>query len=323
MVQQHWVYRVDISPYQGEDFPQKEREMIDSLDGFHYLEQMPTKEIGPGVLITNTNTRFDQLIETPLFSGPKSPVSLIIHPNSGYDNIPASWASKSAPPILVGNPIRQTAVTEYTISAILSHFAPIDPRQTWDANRQWNRLLLKEQRLLVVGDGHIGREVARAMRPLVDELTIYDPFKGAPDLKLEGITIVALCASLNPTSERLINDQFLAALPPNYLLVNGARGGLIDEQALLNSLNENGNAHAFLDVFQSEPLAPDHPFFTMKNATISCHIAGVHQGLDQAILEFEGEVLTQFRAQNGEMTALGKIYPELLLKNRFRQGFLI
>ncbi|MBT7670067.1 MAG: hypothetical protein HN623_10830, partial [Bdellovibrionales bacterium] len=93
--------------------------------------------------------------------------------------------------------------------------------------------------------------------------------------------------------------------------------------ALFNSLKNNPDAHAFLDVFATEPLPSSHPFYQLTNITLSSHIAGVYQGLDDSILEFEASSLNEFYRLKGEGNSLKKSFANLLLQSRLQEDFLI
>ena len=83
--------------------------------------------------------------------------------------------------------------------------------------------------------------------------------------------VVVLMASLTPSSRGMISAEFLAAMREDAWLVNVARGGLVDEPALIRALQEGRIAGAALDVFDPEPPAEDNPLFTMENVILSPH----------------------------------------------------
>jgi phosphoglycerate dehydrogenase-like enzyme len=86
--------------------------------------------------------------------------------------------------------------------------------------------------------------------------------------------VVALCASLNRSSRELIGEAELAVMKPTATLVNVARGGLVDEDALLRALEEEGLRGAMLDVTREEPLPADSPLWTAPNLLLTPHISG-------------------------------------------------
>ncbi len=84
---------------------------------------------------------------------------------------------------------------------------------------------------------------------------------------------VSLNVDLNPTSHQLINPQTLPLMKPTAVLINTARGPVIDERALIEALQQSTIAGAALDVFEHEPLPQDHPFLQMDNVMLAPHNA--------------------------------------------------
>jgi D-3-phosphoglycerate dehydrogenase len=79
---------------------------------------------------------------------------------------------------------------------------------------------------------------------------------------------------LTEESDHLIGEEELTQMQPHAILVNTARSGLVDEPALVQALREKQIMGAALDVFDTEPLPPDHPFLHLDNVTVTPHIAG-------------------------------------------------
>ena len=84
---------------------------------------------------------------------------------------------------------------------------------------------------------------------------------------------VSLNVDLNPTSRRLINSRTLSLMKPTAVLINTARGPVVDERALIEALQQGTIAGAALDVFEHEPLPQDHPFLQMDNVMLAPHNA--------------------------------------------------
>jgi len=83
-----------------------------------------------------------------------------------------------------------------------------------------------------------------------------------------------LLTPLTPATRGIIGPKVLAAMKPSAYLINLARGGVVDEVALLDALERGGIAGAALDVFVEEPLPSDHPFWGLKNVIITTHQGG-------------------------------------------------
>ncbi|MEM1341336.1 MAG: glyoxylate/hydroxypyruvate reductase A [Pseudomonadota bacterium] len=85
--------------------------------------------------------------------------------------------------------------------------------------------------------------------------------------------IVVLLLPLTDATENVLNAETLGYMPRGAVVINPGRGGLIDDAALLNALDSGGIGHATLDVFRTEPLPPDHPFWAHERVTVTPHIA--------------------------------------------------
>ncbi|WP_433471459.1 hydroxyacid dehydrogenase [Saccharomonospora azurea] len=142
------------------------------------------------------------------------------------------------------------------------------------------------QRVGIVGLSRTGIRYARMMRGLgVSRLAAYDPFASADLATTLGVRLVGLdelCrtsdvlslhAPSTPATHRMIGADQLRALPDDAVVVNTARSWVVDESALLAELR-TGRISAGLDVFDTEPLPPDSPFFGLPNAVLLPHVAG-------------------------------------------------
>ena len=102
------------------------------------------------------------------------------------------------------------------------------------------------------------------------------------------LDFLVLLTPLTPQTRGIVNTQVLAAMKPTSVLVNLARGGVVDEPALVVALEQGKIAAAALDVFSEEPLPTGHPFWSMQNVIITTHQGGfcdVYPDLAMPILE--------------------------------------
>ncbi len=145
---------------------------------------------------------------------------------------------------------------------------------------------LSECILGVVGVGNCGKAVIRRARAFGMRVLGNDIIDIAPDFVLEnGVEMtsledllkrsdyVSLNCDLNPTSYHLINTRTLAMMKPNSVLINTSRGPVIDESALIKTLQDEVIAGAALDVFEVEPLPADSPLLEMNNVMLAPHNA--------------------------------------------------
>jgi phosphoglycerate dehydrogenase-like enzyme len=98
-----------------------------------------------------------------------------------------------------------------------------------------------------------------------------------------------------PTTEHIVNSQFLAQLPSNCVIINAGRGATIDDDALIDALNANRLKAAVLDVFDQEPLPSGHPYWQMDNVYVTQHTAAISQ--PQAVIEVFAENYHRWRNQ--------------------------
>jgi D-3-phosphoglycerate dehydrogenase len=309
--------RMDLSTYHHADFRKWEKQRLESIPGLSYGKRISTQ--GQNILLSNTHTRFDELSVEEL-----AHISLIIHANSGYDNIPVQLAHLPNFEIVVGNPIRARAVATYVLSQLFAHYNPAPHVKFWQEGRQWDRRPMDSLKVLLLGFGHIGKIVHESLSPLVQEIIVHDPFLKIEVedllLQLPDIDVVIPLMSLNPTSKGFVSSAFLRSLKDDFVLINGARGDLIDQESLISVLRENPAAKAYLDVFRKEPFECNE-FDGLTNVKLSSHVAGVYTGIDQNILDFEERVVEDFVAL--KTASFREKYRSLMLRNRIHDDFLI
>jgi phosphoglycerate dehydrogenase-like enzyme len=144
---------------------------------------------------------------------------------------------------------------------------------------------LSDQTVGVIGFGRIGREVVQRLLPFKCRVLVHDPVVSAGAITVAGATAVALdeifsasdivtlhCPSM-PATRRIIGPAALEKMKPGALLINVARGDLVDTAALVAALESKRLAGAALDVFDPEPLPVDHPLRALPNVIIAPHIA--------------------------------------------------
>jgi phosphoglycerate dehydrogenase-like enzyme len=194
------------------------------------------------------------------------------------------------------------------------------PRDRWERFRP---LELRGSTVGIVGYGSIGREIARlvrcfgatvlatkkdAMRPEDTGYTIAGLGDPGGDLfhrlypaqalrsMLKECDFVVVTVPLTPETRGLIGAAELAAMKPGAFLIHIARGGIVDQAALIAALQERKIAGAALDVFQEEPLPSNSPLWKMNNVMISPHIAGISMHYDERALQLFIENLKRYLA---------------------------
>lgn len=139
---------------------------------------------------------------------------------------------------------------------------------------------LADRRVLLIGVGSVGSAIASRLIPFEVDLTrvgrtARGGVHGVDEMRdlLPTAEVVVLAVPYGSTTHHLVDAAFLAAVPDGALLVNVARGPVVDTTALVAEL-ESGRLRAALDVTEPEPLPPDHPLWRAPNVLISPHVGG-------------------------------------------------
>jgi len=210
-------------------------------------------------------------------------------------NVDVDAATSLRIPVLYTPGRNAIAVAEFVIGAIIAHVrniikANILLRQgTWGYEFYYYEQAgyeLNGKTIGIIGFGHVGREVASRAKALGMNVLVYDPYVPSDIIEkfeckpttLENLLsesdIVSIHCRLTKETYHLIGREELRKMKPNAIIVNTARGGIIDEDALIEALRNKAIGGAILDVFENEPLPPNNPFLELDNVTILPHIAG-------------------------------------------------
>ena len=177
-----------------------------------------------------------------------------------------------------------TAVAEHTIALMFAcarEIAKMDRTLRAGTWKPLEGMQLLRKTIGIIGLGGIGAETARIAKGIGMNVIAYNRTKHADapvplvdiDELLEKSDVVSLNLVLNDETRGFLNADRIARMKPGAILVNTARGALVDEEAMLAALRSGHIGHAGLDVYHSEPLKGDHPLTTMENVTISAHAA--------------------------------------------------
>lgn len=155
--------------------------------------------------------------------------------------------------------------------------------RTWEP-AGWLGMELRGATLAIVGFGRIGQAVAK--RAEAFGMRVLPVVRGRPlPQTLEQADVVSLHAPLTPQTHHLIDAEALNTMKPTAILVNTARGGLVDTQALTEALQANAIAGAALDVTDPEPLPPDHPLYEIPTALVVPHIGSATHATRERMAE--------------------------------------
>lgn len=186
------------------------------------------------------------------------------------------------------------AVSDYTIGLLLSETRNIARAHAAIQNGHWRKKFansdyvpeLKRKTVGIVGFGHIGRLVAKKLSGFDVRIVVYDPLVNEKSVQGFNVSLVdqemlfreadfiTLHARLTKDNHGFVGRSQLGLMKPTAYLLNTARSGLIDMDALVDALKEKRIAGAGLDVFEIEPIPPSHPILQLDNVTLTTHIAG-------------------------------------------------
>jgi D-3-phosphoglycerate dehydrogenase len=208
----------------------------------------------------------------------------------GLDNVDIDAASLRGV-IVMNTPGANTIATaEHTMALLLALCRHVPHADASLRQNEWKRsqfmgVQLYRKTLGLVGLGRVGAQVARRSQAFGMKVIAFDPYisdEVAHELKvtlvdldelLASSDIISLHTALTPETRAMIDTQAIARMKPGVRLVNCARGGLVDERALVEALRSGHIAGAALDVFAQEPPAADSPLRTLPNVVLTPHIA--------------------------------------------------
>jgi phosphoglycerate dehydrogenase-like enzyme len=206
--------------------------------------------------------------------------------------------------------VHAVPLAEFCIFGLLAVAREL-PRMLEDmAERRWQRQPVCELRgrtLVVLGLGAIGAEVARLGRAFGMRVIGVTRSGRSTSADVEDTVAVERLAEVLPQAQALVitlpstpatrgllDAEALGRLPRGATLVNVGRGDVLDEQALVRALRDGRLAGAALDVFASEPLAPDSPLWMLPNVIVSPHTAALSPGENERIVELFAESLRRW-----------------------------
>ena len=225
--------------------------------------------------------------------GQASRLRLIQHQGVGYDTIDLAAARARGVPVAICPAGTSIGVAEHVFLLLLAVYKRLLEADASLRRGEWLQWALRPtsfeiagKTIGLVGLGRIGREVATRARAFAAEVVYFDSVR--PDLATErelGVSflpldellavadVISLHVPLTPETRHLIDTAALAKMRPTAVLINTARGLLVDEAALADALRANRILGAGLDVFATEPPPNDHPLFVLPNAVVTPHIA--------------------------------------------------
>ncbi len=237
----------------------------------------------------------------------------------GYDNIDLECAIKHGVYVTNTPGVLTDAVADFTwglILAVTRRIVEADEfvrsGKWYESGTGWHPIMLlgfevTGKTLGIIGMGRIGRAVAERAKGFRMKILYYDKRRLPPeeeerlgakyvdlDTLLRESDIVSLHTPLTPETYHMIGERELRLMKPTAYLVNTARGKVVDTEALVKALREGWIAGAALDVFEQEPLPPDHPLTKFRNVVLAPHIASATTETRTRMAEIVAENLIAF-----------------------------
>lgn len=243
----------------------------------------------------------------------------------GYDRVDVAALSARNIPLTVTGTANSPSVAEQTMMFMLACAKRLRPtdRRTREgdflkARQEIGRIELLHKKALIIGFGRIGRIVARRCQGFDMEVLACDPYVDPQVIRDAGVTPVedfrdvlgdidylTIHVPLNDETRNLIGAEELARLKPTAIVVNCARGGIINEDALYETLKAEKIFGAGVDVFAIEPTPGDHPLFTLDNILVNPHAAASPmECLERMGVQAAQNILDQFD---------GKLDPDMVV----------
>jgi len=229
----------------------------------------------------------DEITENVINKGIRSKLKVISKYGVGLDKINVEYAFKKK--LIVENCIgvNQTTVAEHVFNLMLFFNRKMNSQVELVKAGKWDRLVGNElfgKTLGLIGMGSIGKEVAKravsfginviAYDKTYDEifLTKYGVIKATLNDLLKKSNIISLHTPLNRSTKDIINKDNMQFLSKDAIIINTARGELINEEIIINLIKEKKIAAYLTDVLDKEPIRENHPFLQYENIIITPHI---------------------------------------------------
>lgn len=207
--------------------------------------------------------------------------------SAGLDRVPLDEIKKRGIRLYNARGVYSIPMAEWAVLRTLEfykaarEFSEKQKIHNWEKRRDLQEINGKT--VGIIGAGNVGNEVAKRFQAFGATCIGYDVFlSDSPYFKkivsiekftekVENLDIIVLTAPHTPETHHMINGPILKRLKPGAVLINIARGGLVNEQELINTLRERNDIYVSLDVFEVEPIVSENPLWDFDNVTVSPH----------------------------------------------------
>ncbi|MCI0379208.1 MAG: phosphoglycerate dehydrogenase [Gemmataceae bacterium] len=259
-----------------------------------------------GMIVRSGTKVTAELLENP------GKLRAIVRAGVGVDNIDVAAATRKGI-VVMNTPGGNTVSTaEHTITMLMSLARHIPAADASLHAKKWDRskfvgTQLAGKSLGIVGLGRIGREVARRAAGLDMKVVGFDPFltadraaqlgiEAVPDLAslLPRVDFLTVHTPLTPETTNLIGAKEIAQMRTGARILNCARGGIVNEEALAEALKSGQLAGAALDVFVEEPPSPDHPLLALSNVVVTPHLGAATVEAQESVALEAAQLLVDY-----------------------------
>lgn len=229
--------------------------------------------------------------------------------SAGYDRVPMEYITQKGIALFNARGVYSTPMAEFAISGVLQLYKQAGFFRSCQVQSHWEKrrdlLELEGKQVCILGCGSVGTACAKRFRAFECTVTGIDPFPREDrdydrmlhldqlDAVLPEADIVVLTLPLNESTRHILDRSRLALMKPGAVLVNIARGAVVDTEALLWAL-EHRLGGAVLDVFEEEPLGEDSPLWRLDNVILSPHCSFVGDGNARRLFRVILENLEKF-----------------------------
>lgn len=259
---------------------------------------------------------------------------VIGRPGVGVDDVDVAAATELGIPVVIAPGANTRSVAEHALALIFAAAKDIinSDKQTRSGNfnvrNSYKAFELFGKTVGLVGYGNIGRELAKLCSAIGMKVAVYDPFVNREAIEqlgyqyekeLAGLLgkadIISLHVPLTDRTRNLLGKKEFSLMKSNAVIVNCARGGIIDEQALAEALQTNAIHSAALDVLAREPVSHEEPLAALDNTIITPHMAGLTQEAAAGVstMAVEG-VLAVLRGEKWPHVANKEVYEHPIWK---------
>ena len=266
-------------------FPNYEFEIVDDLSTNNLKKKLPLYD---GITLRTSKLNSD------LLSVAKN-LKVISRHGVGYDNVDTTYLKQNNINLLITATANAYAVSEhvfYMMLTISKNYLNLDAevrsgnfKKNFD---QYETFELYNKEILIAGFGRIGRNLIKKCIGFDMKVKVFDPYVVSGDIEKYGgekvenfedatqsADFISIHMPLNENTKNLVNYDLIKKMKSNSVIINTARGGIVNELDLDKALNENLIAGAGLDVFVNEPIDQNHPILKNKKIILSPHTAAL------------------------------------------------